>query len=49
MKSQLPVHDNFVTRAKRSCHFPELREDHVIVAARADQGQIGHVDWYTFS
>ena len=37
-------HDNFVTLAKRSCHFAELLVDVVIVVARVDQGPIGQVD-----
>jgi hypothetical protein len=44
-----PIHDNFVTLIKWSCHFPELPIRDVTSAAQADDSSIGQVDMQTFS
>ena len=44
LPSKPPVHDNFVNLAKRSCHFPDLAIDCVVLVVRADEGPIGRVD-----
>jgi hypothetical protein len=44
LPSKPPVHDNFVILAKRSCHFPDLAIDGVVLVVRADEGPIGRVD-----